>query len=85
MARRFLRGEKVYEAHRSHAYQYASRYYGSHKTVSLLVGVINVCWLTPLALWVGLADLNALLGLVLAYVPLMLLAIYFRAGERELE
>jgi Fuc2NAc and GlcNAc transferase len=88
LARRFFRGEKVYEAHRSHAYQYASRYYGSHKTVSLVIGVINVCWLTPLALWVGLAGLNglnALLGLVLAYLPLMMLAIYFRAGERELE
>jgi Fuc2NAc and GlcNAc transferase len=83
--RRFLRGEKIYEAHRSHAYQYASRYYGSHKTVSLAIGVINVCWLTPLALWVGLAGLNALLGLAMAYLPLMALAIYFRAGARELE
>lgn len=84
LIRRFLRGERIYEAHRSHAYQYASRYYGSHKTVSLAIGVINVCWLTPLALWVGLADLNAFLGLLLAYLPLMLLAFYFRAGEREL-
>ena len=83
--RRFLHGEKIYEAHRSHAYQYASRYYGSHKTVSLVIGVINVCWLTPWALWVGLAGLNALLGLVLAYLPLVLLAIYFRAGAGELE
>lgn len=83
--RRFLRGEKIYEAHRSHAYQYASRYYGSHRTVSLVVGAINVCWLTPLALWVGIAGLNALLGLVLAYLPLMFLAIYFQAGAREIE
>ncbi len=81
--RRFLRGEKVHEAHRSHAYQYASRYYGSHKTVSLVIGVINVCWLIPLALWVGLAGLEPLLGLVVAYLPLMLLAIYFQAGARE--
>lgn len=83
--RRLLLGEKIYEAHRSHAYQYASRYYGSHKTVSLAIGAINVCWLTPIALWVGLAGLNALLGLVLAYLPLIALAIYFRAGEREVE
>jgi len=85
LIRRFLRGEKIYEAHRSHAYQYASRCYGSHKTVSLAIGVINVCWLTPLALWVGLAGLNALLGLVVAYLPLVLLAIYFRAGAGELK
>ena len=85
LLRRFLRGEKIYEAHRSHAYQHASRFYGSHKTVSLIIGLINVGWLTPLALWVGLAGLNALLGLVLAYLPLILLAVYFRAGARELE
>ncbi|MFI3197119.1 MAG: glycosyltransferase family 4 protein [Methylococcaceae bacterium] len=83
LARRFLNGEKVYEAHRSHAYQKASRYYRSHKTVSLVIGVINVCWLTPLALGVGLADFNALLGLALAYLPLIVLAIYFNAGARE--
>ena len=85
LIRRFLRGEKIYEAHRSHAYQYASRYYGSHKPISLAIGVINLCWLTPLALLVGLAGVNALLGLALAYLPLMMLAIYFRAGERELK
>ncbi|MEN1606768.1 glycosyltransferase family 4 protein, partial [Pseudomonas aeruginosa] len=28
LARRLLRGDKVYEAHRSHAYQYASRHFG---------------------------------------------------------
>ena len=83
--RRFLRGEKIYEAHRSHAYQYASRYYESHKTVSLAIGAINLCWLTPIALWVGLAKLNALLGLMLAYLPLMALTIYFRAGTREMD
>ena len=83
--RRLLRGEKIYEAHRSHAYQYASRYYGSHKTVSMVIGLINVCWLMPLALWVGVRGLNALSGLVLAYLPLIFLAIYFQAGARELE
>ncbi len=84
LTRRFLQGEKVYEAHRSHAYQFASRFYGSHKKVSLAVGLINLAWLTPLALGVGLAGLNVYLGLVLAYLPLLLLVIYFKAGTREL-
>jgi len=83
LSRRFLQDEKVYEAHRSHAYQYASRYYGSHKKVSLAVGLINVIWLTPLALGVGLAGLNVFLGLALAYLPLLWLVIYFKAGTRE--
>ncbi|MDD5631911.1 MAG: glycosyltransferase family 4 protein [Methylococcales bacterium] len=85
LARRFISGEKVYEAHRSHAYQNASRHFGSHKKVALVIGVINVFWLTPLALLVGLARLNALLGIVLAYLPLILLAVRFRAGAGDLK
>jgi Fuc2NAc and GlcNAc transferase len=83
LIRRFLRGEKVYEAHRSHAYQFASRHYSSHKTVTLAVAAINTCWLLPIALWVGLGDLNPLLGLMMAYVPLWLLAVHFKAGLAE--
>jgi len=83
LMRRFLSGEKIYEAHRSHAYQYASRYYGAHKPVTLAVAVINLCWLTPLALWVGSGGLDGLSGLVLAYLPLILLAFTFKAGTRE--
>lgn len=83
LIRRFLRGEKVYEAHRSHAYQFASRHYSSHKTVSLAVAALNVFWLLPLALWVGLGNLNGALGLSIAYLPLLLLAIKFNAGLAE--
>lgn len=83
LVRRFVQGDKVYEAHRSHAYQYAARYYLSHKIVSISVGLINIIWLMPLALWVGLAKLNVFIGLTLAYVPLLLLAVYFKAGLRE--
>jgi Fuc2NAc and GlcNAc transferase len=83
LIRRFLRGEKVYEAHRSHGYQFASRQYASHKTVTLAVIAINTCWLLPIALWVGLDNLNGLLGLIIAYLPLWLLAMHFKAGMAE--
>lgn len=83
LIRRFLSGEKVYEAHRNHAYQYASRYYGGHKPVTLAIAVINLCWLTPLALWVGTGGLEGLSGVFLAYLPLVGLAIAFKAGVRE--
>jgi Fuc2NAc and GlcNAc transferase len=83
LTRRFFHGEKIYEAHRSHAYQSASRHYSSHKPVSLAVAAINVCWLLPMALWVGLGYLNGLLGLSIAYLPLLLLAIQFKAGQAE--
>lgn len=83
LIRRFLRGEKVYEAHRSHAYQFASRHYSSHKTVSLTVAAINTGWLLPIALWVGSGGLDGLSGVVIAYLPLVLLAIHFKAGLAE--
>lgn len=80
---RLLRREKVYEAHRSHAYQRASRIYGAHKPVSLAVLTINIVWLMPLALWVGLGNLNGVLGFVVACLPLVWLAIKFKAGARD--
>ncbi|AUG06611.1 glycosyltransferase family 4 protein [Pseudomonas sp. S09G 359] len=82
LGRRLFRGDKVYEAHRSHAYQYASRQMGSHLPVTLGVAAINVLWLLPVAVCVGLG-LDGFSGLVVAYFPLVLLAIKFHAGELE--
>lgn len=83
LVRRLLRGDKVYEAHRSHAYQYASRQYGRHLPVTLAVGAINLAWLLPIAVLVGTGRVDGVLGVALAYVPLALLAIKFHAGELE--
>lgn len=83
LLRRLLRGDKVYEAHRSHAYQYASRQCGAHRPVTLAVLVINLVWLLPIALAVGVWHLDGLLGVVIAYVPLIVLAVKFKAGELE--
>ncbi len=83
LLRRLLRGDKVYEAHRSHAYQAASRRLGAHRPVSLGVLAINLFWLFPVALLVTLGALSGVAGLLLAYIPLLLLALYFGAGELE--
>ena len=83
LMRRLLRGDKVYEAHRSHAYQFASRQYGRHLPVTLAVAAINLFWLLPVAACVVLWGLDGALGLVLAYVPLVILAVKFHAGELE--
>lgn len=85
LLRRVKRGDKFYEAHRSHAYQYASRLYGAHKYVSMAVGVINLVWLLPVAVMVGLGWLDGVVGVVLAYTPLVWLAFRFKAGARELQ
>ncbi|MGC5701154.1 glycosyltransferase family 4 protein [Pseudomonas sp. NFXW11] len=83
LIRRLLRGDKVYEAHRSHAYQFASRQFGRHLPVTLAVLVINLLWLLPIAVCVGLLGLDGIMGLTLAYAPLVLLALRFHAGELE--
>ena len=83
LIRRLLRGDKVYEAHRSHAYQFASRRFGKHLPVTLAVGAINLLWLLPIAAGVVRFGLNSSLGLILAYVPLVALAVIFRAGELD--
>ncbi|ALQ02336.1 MULTISPECIES: MraY family glycosyltransferase [Pseudomonas] len=83
LTRRFLRGDKVYEAHRSHAYQFASRRYGRHRPVTMAVAAINVLWLFPLAWCVVVLKLDGLTGVVLAYVPLVILAFKFKAGQLE--
>lgn len=83
LIRRLLRGEKVYEAHRSHAYQYASRMAGKHLPVTMAVLGINLLWLLPIAMLVGLGKMDGFLGLLIAYLPLSLLAVKFRAGKQE--
>lgn len=80
LIRRLLRGERVYEAHRSHAYQHASREFGAHRPVTLAVGAINVLWLLPWALAVASGRVDGVVGLVVAYVPLLVLALRFKAG-----
>lgn len=83
LLRRLIRGDKVYEAHRSHAYQFASRQYGKHLPVTLAVGIFNVFWLLPAALCLMLYDLDGATVLAVAYAPLIFLAVKFRAGELE--
>jgi Fuc2NAc and GlcNAc transferase len=82
LCRRVLRGEKFYEAHHSHSYQYASRILGAHRPVTLAIAAINVCWLLPVALLVTLEKLDGSLGLIIAYLPLFILAYRYKAGDR---
>ncbi|KTC85388.1 MULTISPECIES: glycosyltransferase family 4 protein [Legionella] len=80
---RGMRGEVIFEAHRSHAYQHASRYYGKHLPVTLGTLAINLLWLLPMAIAVGLGFINSGLGLLIAYLPLAILALKFKAGKKE--
>jgi Fuc2NAc and GlcNAc transferase len=81
LLRRADRGEKVHEAHRDHGYQHAASRMGAHQPVTVAVGLINVFWLLPLALLVGLGLLGGLFGVVIAYAPLVGTAVWLKAGE----
>ena len=78
---RLFRGERWYQAHRSHAYQHASRRLGSHRGVTLSVMAINLVWLLPMAI---LAQLNPELELwvmLAALTPLAYVAVRLGAGR----
>lgn len=83
LVRRLLRGDKIYEAHRSHAYQYASRMLGRHLPVSLAVGGLNIFWLWPMAWLAVTSRLDGDLALIIAYIPLIFLAIKYKSGVLE--
>ena len=83
LLRRMLHGEKVYEAHRTHAYQYASRRFNSHRKIALAVLLINALWLLPWACCVALGYVDGLLATVIAYVPLVGTAFWLGAGVPE--
>jgi Fuc2NAc and GlcNAc transferase len=83
LLRRLIRGDKVYQAHRSHAYQYASRRVGRHLPVTLVSGLITIGWLLPMAIWVTVFGLNPIVGGLIAYIPLLLLAFRYQAGKLE--
>lgn len=85
LLRRLVRGEKIYQAHRSHAYQYASRHFASHKVVTLGVTCINVFWVFPMAVLVAKGYLDGFTGLIATCLPLVFLAFRFSAGKAELQ
>lgn len=81
--RRLLRGEAIFKAHRSHAYQIASRLLNGHIPVTLSVAMINLIWLLPLSVWVAYGGVDGASVTVLAYLPLLGLAIWLGAGKPE--
>lgn len=83
LLRRLLLRERIYEAHCTHAYQYAARRYESHRTVTLGILIINVFWLLPLACIVALGYMDGLIATVIAYAPLVGLAVWLKAGQPE--
>jgi Fuc2NAc and GlcNAc transferase len=83
LVRRIARGERVYEAHRSHAYQWLARRWGSHRRVTVIVMILNLLWLLPCAFLATLHPDDAAAIAVVALVPLVALAFAAGSGRRE--
>ncbi|WP_018693944.1 MraY family glycosyltransferase [Algicola sagamiensis] len=81
--RRVIRGQKFYEAHRSHAYQNMSRYFRSHLKVTACVAAINLFFLAPFAIFVALGVIDGIFAVILTYTPLICLAYFLGAGCDE--
>jgi len=80
LIRRILRAERVWDAHRMHAYQHAALRWHTHRAVTLAVVGINIFWLLPLACFVALRRIDEVTGLVVAYTPLVAGAVWLGAG-----
>ncbi len=82
LMRRLARGERVYEAHRTHAYQWLAQRWGSHRAVTLAVLFVNLGWLLPCAWLATHYPARAPWMVMLALAPLVLLAIIAGAGRQ---
>lgn len=83
---RILRGDRWYEAHRTHAYQHLADWWqkdgkSGHRLVTLMVVGVNLIWVCPIAwaslLWPGWS----LMFVVIAYAPLVLGALLIGSGR----
>lgn len=78
---RILNKNKWAEAHCSHTYQKTASIYG-HKKTTLMINLINFFWLLPLASYaLNKPSHIGFVIMVLAFLPLLTLAIRFGAGK----
>lgn len=85
LVRRAMRGERLHEAHRTHAYQWLSRRWGSHRRVTVTVLAVNLAWLFPCA-WLETAfPQYAVLLAVMALAVLAAAVLAGGAGRSERE
>lgn len=82
LARRLAQRERVFEAHRRHAYQHLSRRWKSHRRVTASFIAVNLVWLLPLS-WVSAMPGWTWPALALAYLPLIAVAVLAGAGAPE--
>lgn len=78
---RLMTGQKVWTAHKLHAYQILSRRWGSHSKVSLMVGLYNLIWLAPIACLYIVGLVNLFVAFTLAWGPILWVCYRLKAGQ----
>lgn len=84
LLRRFARCERIYQAHRSHAYQWQARRWNSHLRVTVACWLLNLLWLAPLAWLCVRFPANAGWYVAAAWGPLIILAVACGSGRRKI-
>ena len=80
--RRFLRGERVTQAHRTHGFQLLAQRVG-HRNTTLLLTSVNVFWLMPCALMGNLLPSYTWAITALALTPIIGYALVIGAGRPD--
>jgi Fuc2NAc and GlcNAc transferase len=80
---RIARGERWFEAHRTHAYQHLARLWKGHLPVTAVMIVVNLVWLLPWAWFAAARPELAARCAAAALVPLVVAIIASGAGRRE--
>src|SRR5471030_97572 len=83
LLRRLIAGKKVYEAHASHTYQILARKYGDHRPVTLAALIINMVWLTPISLLIAMGTITGIIGIIIGWLPLVIMALKCGAGVKD--
>jgi Fuc2NAc and GlcNAc transferase len=83
LLRRLAGRAHVFDAHRTHGYQWASRIHNSHTKVTIAFGLINLLWLFPLAYVVVNHMADGFAMLLVAYAPLVVLGFCYKCGVVE--
>jgi Fuc2NAc and GlcNAc transferase len=83
LLRRWLDGQNVTAAHRSHLYQRLSRRWRSHSRVTLVYFLFNLALVLPLAFFAHHAPQWAPLALLVAWLPAAIVAWRAGAGVKE--
>jgi Fuc2NAc and GlcNAc transferase len=80
---RALRGKRLHEPHRSHAYQRLARRWCGHLPVTGATVVVNLAWLLPLALLETVRPRYAWLLTLIGLAPLVGICLFVGAGRSD--